>query len=66
MSRENATYRDELEPLLEFFGNKRVLSVSDVSRYTGRSREWCKSTYGIDPAVGISVISLAHKLSETG
>lgn len=66
MSRENATYRDELEQLQAFFPDKRVLSISDVAKYTGRGRWWCKNTYGIDPAIGITTVALAHKLSETG
>lgn len=63
MSRERITYRDNLEALSEYFGNRRVLTLRDVSNYTGRDPRWCKKTYGIDPKQGISVPTLARKLS---
>lgn len=63
MSREKENYRDELEQLIGFFPDKRVLSVSDVARYTGRDPRWCKRVYGIDPGQGITVVGLAKILS---
>ena len=72
MPREKENYRYELEQLLEFFSKdatgaatptKRVLTVADVERYTGRERRWLQKTYGIDPKKGISVVALAQALS---
>ena len=63
MPREKEGYRDELEQLLNFFGARRVLTVSDVARYTGRDRDWCKNTYGIIPKKGITVVALARAMS---
>ncbi|HPD89012.1 MAG TPA: hypothetical protein PLU75_06025 [Oscillospiraceae bacterium] len=64
MSREKENYRDELEQLLAFFGERRVLSVVDVARYTGRDPRWCKQVYDIDPQKGITVVALAKQLSD--
>ena len=63
MAREKANYRDELEQLLNFFGDRRVLTITDVSEYTGRSRRWVKKAYNIDPTKGITVVALARELS---
>lgn len=63
MPREKENYRDEMEQLLIFFGEKRVLTSADVSRYTGRTPQWCRKTYGIEPHKGITVVGLARKLS---
>ena len=38
MSREHPAYRDNLEDLLTFFDGKRVLSIKEVARYTGKDR----------------------------
>ena len=35
MSRERNGMRENLQDILEFFSGKRLLTVSDVSRYTG-------------------------------
>ncbi len=35
MSRESPAYRDTLEDVLAFSGGRRLLSIADVSRYTG-------------------------------
>lgn len=56
-------YRDELEELLKFFDNKRVLLISDVARYTGHKSNWCKKTFHIDKEWGISIVALARLLS---
>lgn len=61
--REKEAFRDTLEDILSFFGGKRVLTVTDVSKYTGHSRDWCRKTYGIDAALGISAVKLARMLS---
>ncbi len=62
MGREKEGYRDELEQLLDHFGDRRVLSVADVARYTGRDRRWCQRIYGIDPDKVITVVGLARVL----
>lgn len=64
MSREHPAYRDNLEDLLTFFGGKRILSVQDVCRYTGRDHRWVKSRFQMTAKNGISVPTLARKLSE--
>lgn len=35
MSREKATYRENLADILEFSGGKRLLSIKEVKAYTG-------------------------------
>lgn len=64
MSKEIAAYRDNLEDLLSFFGGKRILSVQDVCRYTGRDHRWVKSRFQMTAKNGISVPTLARKLAE--
>jgi hypothetical protein len=62
VSREKEGYRDELEQLAQFFGGRRVLTLKDVERYTGRDYRWCKKAYDIDPAKGITITALARKM----
>lgn len=62
MPREKEGFRDELEQLAKFFGERRVLTVSDVARYTGRDREWCKNVYDIDVKKGITTTALARAM----
>lgn len=62
MPRENETYRLELEQILSAFGNKRILSVTDVAGYVGRSRKWCRDHLGID-GDGVTAVKLALLLS---
>lgn len=64
MPREPLAYRDNLEDLLQFFSGRRMLTLKDVSRYTGRDYRWCKDRFGIDPKKGISVPTLARMLAE--
>ena len=62
MARETADYRDELEEILRVFPNKHMLTISDVSRYTGKSRKWLREKEPFKskftPA-GMSAVSLA-------
>lgn len=37
MPRENPAFRDNLQDILEFFGGRRVLNLTDVRNYTGLS-----------------------------
>lgn len=62
MPREKDGYRDVLEDLLDYFKDKRVLTITEVARYTGRDRHWCKDTYKI-PKQGIHITVLARALS---
>lgn len=64
MPREKEGFRDEMEQLLSFFGERRVLNSKDVARYTGRDYRWCKRVYGIETGKGITVTALARKLCE--
>lgn len=58
--KEAPTYRDELEEILRFTGEKRILTVSDVSRYVGKTRDYVRERMGI---VGdITAVTLAHKM----
>jgi len=61
--REHEAYRDNLESLLEFFGNKRLLTASDVAEYCGRDRRFVKQLYDI-PRTGITVNTLARKMCQ--
>lgn len=63
MPREPETYRQHLEDILKFFDNKRILSVSDVATYLGKTRNWTREHLGITSA-GITAVSLANKLAK--
>jgi len=54
-------YRLELEQILQVTG-KRVLTASEVYRYTGKGRKWCSKHLTIGEA-GISATELARQLS---
>lgn len=58
MAKEAPTYRDELEEIVKFFGSKRILTVSDVAKYTGRTRDWTREKLGV--CGDITVVALAH------
>ena len=60
--RESESYRDNYESLLAYFGNKRLLTASDVAQYTGRDRRFVKELYDI-PRSGITVPTLARRMS---
>lgn len=40
MGREKPEYRDNLEDILSFTEGRRILTVADVARYTGKDRRW--------------------------
>lgn len=63
MARENPTFRLELEQINAKFGGKSLLTVTDVSRYTGRSREWVRKRYGISGKRGMTAVELAQAIS---
>ena len=60
MAREAPTYRDELEEIIRFFGGKRILTVSDVAKYTGRTRDWTREKLGV--CGDVTVVALAHMM----
>lgn len=59
--REPETYRLELEQIIQRFGEKRILTMSDVSAYLGHSRKWCRDNLGITGDV--TAVKLAYILS---
>ena len=59
--KEPEAYRDNLEALIAFFGNKRLLTASDVAQYTGRDRRFVKELYDI-PRSGITLPTLARRM----
>ena len=59
---ENAHYRDNLEDLLKFLNGKRILSISDITQYTGLDRRTIKKRFGVS-SEGISIATFARKLS---
>ena len=64
MPREAEGFRDELEQILAFFGNKRVLKATEVARYTGKSDDWCRAKFGITRNHPISAVQLARALTK--
>lgn len=61
--REPEMYRRTLEDLKQYFGDKRVVNVSEVADYTGHCRRWVQKYIGV-PATGITIMALANKLSK--
>lgn len=61
MPREKPEYRDNLEELRAYFGDKRLLTIKDVAEYTGRSRDYVVRLYGLTKA-GITIATLARKM----
>lgn len=53
MPREKETFRLELEEILKFTGGRRVLTVTDVSNYTGQSRRVCRERYNVSGKEGM-------------
>ena len=54
-------YRDNLEALLAFFGERRLVTAKDVARYTGRDKRFVAELYQI-PATGITLPTLARRM----
>lgn len=63
MPREKETFRLELEEILKFTGGRRVLTVTDVSNYTGQSWRVCRERYNVSGKEGISAVALAKMLA---
>lgn len=64
MALEAPGYRENLADLLEFFNGRRMLTLTDVCRYTGRDRRWVRERLGVQPKTGVSVPTLARRLAE--
>ncbi|SHI23863.1 hypothetical protein SAMN02745823_03775 [Sporobacter termitidis DSM 10068] len=62
MPREREGYREQLSDILEYFDDRRLLSVSDVSRYLGISRQRARKRLNITGDKGVSATELARKL----
>lgn len=60
MGREKPTFRAELEEILRYFGDKRILSVTDMVNYTGMSREWVTAHIGTQK---ITAVQFAYALT---
>lgn len=54
-------YRDNLEALLAFFGERRLVTAKDVARYTGRDKRFVSELYQI-PSTGITLPTLARRM----
>lgn len=61
MPREREEYRDNLEALIAFFGDKHLVSMSDVARYTGCDRRTVQKLYNIKKG-GITLPTLARRM----
>lgn len=64
MAKEHPALRDCFEDLLDFFEGKRVLTQSDICRYTGRSPKWVKAHYGVGDHKAIGTKAFARMLCE--
>ena len=64
MAREHPAYRDNVEDLLEFFQGKRVLTQTDLCRYSGRTPKWVKAHYGVGNHETIGYRTFARMLCE--
>lgn len=61
MAREAEYYRDVLEQLLIYFGNKRVLTAKEVAAHDGCDPRTASKRYDISRD-GISIYVLARKM----
>ena len=61
--REVEGYRDQLEVLLNHFGDVGIVTQKSVADYTGRSQRWVKDRLGIGKN-GITLPALARRLLE--
>jgi hypothetical protein len=64
--KEPEGYREQLEDLNTYFDGKRLLTVSDVEKYTGRERRYVIKRFGIkNPKDGITTVQLALRLTKS-
>lgn len=60
--KEHPDYRSEIESIAAATG-KRLLTVTDVAAYLGRSRKWCREHYSFDPKThSIPATTLAREM----
>ena len=62
MSRENETYRLELEQLMAFFPGKAIINRTELISYLGKKRVWLDS-HGF-AGTNFTLVSVANKLSK--
>lgn len=62
MPREKETYRKNLELILEAYPNKKLLSISDVVKFTGLNRRTVLKLFSFDGHY-ISIANLAREMS---
>lgn len=62
MSRENETYRLELEQLIAFFPGKAIINKTELMNYLGKKRVWLDS-HGFT-GTDFTLVNVAHKLSK--
>lgn len=62
MSRENETYRLELEQIREFFPGKAIINRTELMSYLGKKRVWLDS-HGF-AGTNFTLVSVANKLSK--
>lgn len=62
MPREKEGYRDNLELLIAFFPDKRLLTVQDISRWSGLTVETIKKHY-FGERKYMSIAEVARKIS---
>lgn len=62
MSREKEAYRDNLEQLLLYFKEKRLLEPYEVAKYLGVCSKTVRKKFGFKNGY-ISIVNLARELS---
>ena len=60
--KEPETYRLELERLIAFFPDKRVINRTELMEYTGKGRAWLKSHGFV--GTEFTLVGVANKLSK--
>lgn len=63
MPREHELYRPILEDILSFTGGRRMMSMKDVCKYTGRENRWVKEHLGVTRD-GVTVHELARRMAK--
>jgi hypothetical protein len=64
--KEPEGYREQLEDVMSFFGQKRLLTVSDICRYLDRDRSYVIKRFDIkNPKDGITTVQLALRLTRS-
>ena len=63
MAKEKASYRDNLERIIEKFPNKEFLKVKEVMEFTGLSYPTVKKLFTFNKSNFISIATLAREMS---